>query len=147
MLCVEEPGQSLVLGWVELPQVESPLLTREDPAKEHDLDNSDKFNLPADQVFDTGLMSSHLCRITPQQARLFPRCEPCGDTRSEFEGRCPFRVTRLGDIEPPRLPPFDGLYEGALEPCNVGYLAHHGTSALRLAATHNLRLDAEDLQP
>ena len=54
---------------------------------------------------------------------------------------------RLGDIEPPRLPPFDGLYEGALEPCNIGYLAHHGASALCLAAAHDLRLNAEDLQP
>ena len=64
-----------------------------------------------------------------------------------IRGPLPIQVTRLGDIEPPRLPPFDGLYEGALEPCNVGYLAHHGTSALHLADAHDLRLDAEDLQP
>ena len=130
MLCVEEPGQSLMLGRVELPQAESPSLTRENPVEEHDLDYVDEFNLPADQVFDAGLKPGHFCRVTPQQARLFPRREPCGNARLEFGGRCPFRVTRLGDIEPPRLPPFDGLYEGALEPCNVGYLAHHGTSAL-----------------
>ena len=36
--CVEEPGQSLVLGRVEFPQIKSPSLTREDPAEEHDLD-------------------------------------------------------------------------------------------------------------
>ena len=60
MLCVEEPGQSLVLGRIELPQVESPSLTRENPAEEHDLDNVDEFNLPADQVFDAGLKSRSL---------------------------------------------------------------------------------------
>ena len=35
---VEEPVQSSVLRRVELPQVEVPLLAREDPAVEHDLD-------------------------------------------------------------------------------------------------------------
>ena len=62
-------------------------------------------------------------------------------------GRCPFRVLRLGDIEPPRLPPLYGLHKGALEPSDVGHLAHHGASALRLAALHNLRLDVEGLEP
>ena len=133
------PGQT--------PTIESPSLTRENPAKEHDLDYIDEFNLPANQVFDVGLKSGHFRRTTPRQARLFPRCEPCGDARSEFKGRCPFRVTQLGDIEPPRLPPFDGLYEGALEPCNVGYLAHHGASALRLVAADHLLLDIESLEP
>ena len=65
MRCVEEPGQSLVLGRVEFPQIKSPSLTREDPAEEHDLDYGDKFNLPADQVFDEGLKSYHFRRITP----------------------------------------------------------------------------------
>ena len=83
MLCVEEPGQSLVLGRVELPQAESPSLTWENPVEEHDLDYCDKFNLPADQVLDAGLKSGHFCRITPQQARLFPRCELCGHARLE----------------------------------------------------------------
>ena len=64
MRCVEEPGQSSVLGRVEFPQIKSPSLTREDPAEEHDLDYGDKFNLPIDQVFDAGLESGHLCRIT-----------------------------------------------------------------------------------
>ena len=36
--CVEEPVQSSLLHRVELPQVEVPLLAREDPAVEHDLD-------------------------------------------------------------------------------------------------------------
>ena len=65
MLCVEEPGQSLMLGWVELPQAESPSLTRENPAEEHDLDYIDEFNLPVDQVFDAGLKSGHFRRTTP----------------------------------------------------------------------------------
>ena len=63
--CVEEPGQSLVLGQVEFPQIKIPSLTREDPAEEHDLDYGDKFNLPFNQVFDAGLESGQLCRITP----------------------------------------------------------------------------------
>ena len=65
MLCVEESRQSLVLGWVELPQAESPSLTRDNLAEEHDLDYGDKFNLPADQALDAGLKSGHFCRITP----------------------------------------------------------------------------------
>ena len=60
MLCVEEPGQSLMLGWVELPQAESPSLTRENPTEEHDLDYVDKFNLLVHQVLDAGLESGHL---------------------------------------------------------------------------------------
>ena len=66
---------------------------------------------------------------------------------AELGGRCPFRVTRLGDVEPPRLPPLDGFHEGTLEPSDVGHFAHHGASALRLAALHNLRLDTEGLEP
>ena len=81
MRCVEEPGQSLVLVRVELPQVESPSLTREDPAEEHDLDYVDKFNLPIHQVLDAGLESGQLSRITLRQALLFLGGEPCGDAR------------------------------------------------------------------
>ena len=113
---VEEPAQSSVLHRVELPQVESPLLAREDPADEHDLDYVHKLELLVHQVLDAGLKSGQLFRITPRQARLFPGGEPCGDARSEFGGRCLFRVTRLGDVEPPRLPPLYGLHKGALEP-------------------------------
>ena len=43
---VEEPAQSSVPHRVELPQVESPLLTREDPTDEHNLDYIDKFEIP-----------------------------------------------------------------------------------------------------
>ena len=49
---VEEPAQSLVLRWIELPHIEVPLLAREDPADEHDLDYIDKFELLAHQVLD-----------------------------------------------------------------------------------------------
>ena len=136
-----------MLGQVEFPQIKSPSLTREVPAEEHDLDYGDKFNLPVDQVFDAGLESGQLSRTTPRQARLFLGGEPGGNAILEFGGRCPFRVTRLGDVEPPRLPPFDGFHKGALEPEDVGHLAHHGASALRLAAAHYLRLDIEGLQP
>ena len=147
MRCVEEPGQSLVLVQIEFPQIKIPSLTREDPAEDHDLDHVDKLDLLGHQVSDAGLESGHLFRIAPRQARLFPRCEPGGDARSEFRGRYPFRVTRLGNIKPPRLPPFDGFHEGTLEPSDVGHLAHHSTSAFCLSAFHNLWLDAEDLQP
>ena len=42
---VEEPAQGLVLCRIKLPQVESPLLAREDPAYEHDLDYIDKLEI------------------------------------------------------------------------------------------------------
>ena len=142
---VEKPAQGLVLCRIELPQVESPLLARENPADEHDLDYVDKLELLVHQGLETGLESGQLLRIAPRQALLFLGGEPCGVARSEFKGRCPFRVTRLGDVELPRLPPFDGFHEGALEPGDVGHLAHHGASALRLAATHYLRLDIKSL--
>ena len=45
MSCVEEPVQSSMMCRVELPQVEGPLLAREDPANEHDLDYVDKLEL------------------------------------------------------------------------------------------------------
>ena len=54
-----------MLRRVELPQIEGPSLTREDQADEHNLDYGDKFNLPANQVFDAGLKSGHFRRITP----------------------------------------------------------------------------------
>ena len=113
---VVELSQRLVLGRVELPQIECPSLTRENPADEHDLDYVDKLELLVHQGLDACLESGQLFRITPCQALLFPRGEPCRKDKSEFGGRCPFRVTRLGDVEPPRLPPLYGLHEGALEP-------------------------------
>ena len=62
---VEEPVQSSMLRRVELPQVELPLLAREDLAEEHDLDYVDEFNLLVHQVLDAGLESGHLFRTTP----------------------------------------------------------------------------------
>ena len=54
---VEELAQSLVLGRVELPQVESLLLAREDLADEHDLDYVEKFELLVHHVLNTCLES------------------------------------------------------------------------------------------
>ena len=60
MCCVKEPVQSSVLGRVELPQVESPLLAREDLADEHDLDYVDEFELLVHHVLNTCLESGQL---------------------------------------------------------------------------------------
>ena len=57
---VEEPAQRLVPRRVELPQVESPLLTREDQADEHNLGYVDKFELLVHQGLDTCLESDQL---------------------------------------------------------------------------------------
>ena len=62
---VKEPAQGLVLRRIKLPQAEGPLLAREDPADEHDLDYVDKLELLIHQVFDAGLESGQLFRITP----------------------------------------------------------------------------------
>ena len=58
--CVEEPVQSSVLRRVELPQVEVPLLAREDPAVEHDQDRVDEFELLVHHVLNTCLESGQL---------------------------------------------------------------------------------------
>ena len=129
---VVELSQRLVLGRVELPQNKCPLLAREDPVVEHDLDHVDKFELLVHHVLNTCLESGQLSRTTLGHALLLPGGKLYGEARLELGGRCPCRVTRLGDVEPPRLPPLYGLHEGALEPCDVGHLAHHGASALRL---------------
>ena len=113
---VEEPAQGSVLSRIELPQFEGPLLARENPADEHDLDYVDKLELLVHQLLDTGLKSGQLLRTPPDPATLFLGGEPCRDTGSEFGGRCPIRVTWLGDVEPPRLPSFYCLHEGALGP-------------------------------
>ena len=63
---VDELLQRLVLGRVELPQIECPSLTREDPAEEHDLDYVDEFNLLVHQVLDAGLESGQLFQISPR---------------------------------------------------------------------------------
>ena len=112
---VEEPTQSLVPRRVELPQVEGPLLTRENPADEHNLDY-DKFELLVHQGLDACLESGQLSFFTPRQARLFPRGEPRRGSGSKLGDCDPFGVTRLGDVKPPRLPPLQCLHKGALEP-------------------------------
>ena len=53
---VEEPAQGSVLSRIELPQFKGPLLAREDPADEHDLDYVDELELLAHQIFDAGLV-------------------------------------------------------------------------------------------
>ena len=62
---VEEPAQSLVPRRVELPQVESPLLTWEDPADEHNLDYVDKLELLVHQGLDACVESGQLSLFTP----------------------------------------------------------------------------------
>ena len=90
---------------VELPQIEGPLLTREDPVDEHNLDYVDKFELLVHQGLDACLESGQLSFFTPRQSRLFPGGEPRRGSGSELEGYDPFKVARLGDVKPPRLPP------------------------------------------
>ena len=77
---VVELSQRMVLGRVELPQIECPSLTREDPAEEHDLDHIDKLDFLVRHVPDAGLESGQLYRRTPGQALLFPRSELRGDS-------------------------------------------------------------------
>ena len=86
---VEEPAQSSVPRRVELPQVESPLLTREDPADEHNLDYVDKLELLVHQGLDACLQSSHFFFAAPRQARLFRGREP--RRGSETQGVRPIR--------------------------------------------------------
>ena len=86
---VEEPAQGLVLCRIKLPQVEGPLLAREDPTVKHDLDYIDKFEFLVHHVLITCLESRQLSRITPGQALLLPGGEPCGEARSELEGPLP----------------------------------------------------------
>ena len=136
-----------MLRQVELPEVEGPSLTREDQADEHNLDYVDKFEILVHQGLDACLESGQLSFFTPRQARLLPGGEPRRGSGSKLGGCDPFGVARLGDVKSPRLPPFDGFHKGALEPCDVGHLAHHGASALRLSAAHDLRLDIKGIQP
>ena len=88
---VEEPSQSSVQRRVELPQVESPSLTREDPANEHNLDYVDKFELLVHHGLDTCLESGQLSFFTPRQARLLPGGEPRGGVRIETRRLRPIR--------------------------------------------------------
>ena len=98
---VKEPTQSLVPRRAELPQVEGPLLTGEDPTDEHNLDYVDEFELLVHQGLDACLESGQLSFFTPRQARLFLKGEPRRGSGSELGGCDPFRVARLGDVKPP----------------------------------------------
>ena len=62
---VEKLAEGLVLCRIKLPQVEGPLLAWEDPADEHDLDYVDKIEILVHQLFDAGLESGQLFRISP----------------------------------------------------------------------------------
>ena len=62
---VEEPAQSSVSRWIELPQVECPLLTREDQADEHNLDYVEKFEILVHQGLDACLESGQLSFFYP----------------------------------------------------------------------------------
>ena len=57
---VEEPVQSSVLRRIELPQGELPLLAREYPADEHNLDYVDELELLVHHVLNTCLESGQL---------------------------------------------------------------------------------------
>ena len=59
---VKELSQRLVLGRVELPQIEYSSLTWEDPAEEHDLYHVDKLDFLAHHVSDAFLESGQLHR-------------------------------------------------------------------------------------
>ena len=84
---VEELSQRLVFGRIELPHIEGPSLTQEDPAEEHDLDHVDELDFLAHHILDAGLESDQLYRGTPGQDLLFPGGEPHGDAGSKFGGR------------------------------------------------------------
>ena len=63
---VEEPAQGLVLCRIKLLQFEGPLLVWEDPADKHGLDYVDELEVLAHQLFDAGLESGQLFRISPR---------------------------------------------------------------------------------
>ena len=123
---VIELSQHLVLGQVEHQQNKCSSLARKDPAEEHDLDHVDELNFLVHHVSDAGLQSGQLYQRTPGKALPFPGGEPHGDSGSKFGGRHPVGVARLGDLEPPRLPPLYGIHVGALEPGEIRHLAHTG---------------------
>ena len=63
---VVELAQGLVLCRIKLPQFEGPLLAREDPTYEHDLDYVDKLEILVHQLLDAGLKSGQLFLIPPR---------------------------------------------------------------------------------
>ena len=58
----EELMQHLVFGRIELPHIECPSLTQEDPAEEHDQDHIDELDLLAHHILDTVHESGQLRR-------------------------------------------------------------------------------------
>src|SRR3954470_11459847 len=62
---VEEPAEGLVLRRVEFPQSKIPLLAREDPADEHNLDNIDMPDWLVYQGLDASLQPSHFFLVSP----------------------------------------------------------------------------------
>ena len=135
----------LVFGRDELPQIKCPSLARKNPADKDDLDHVDMLDFLVLHILDAVLEPGQLCRFAPGQILLFLGGEPHGGSGSEFGGHRPVGATRLGDVEPPQLPPLHSFRKGSVKLGDVGHLAHHGTSALRLAAAHYLRLDIEGL--
>ena len=63
---VEELSQRLVLVQIELPHIECPSLTREDPVDEHNLDYVDKLELLVHQGLDAFLQSGYLSFVAPR---------------------------------------------------------------------------------
>ena len=70
---VEELMQHLVFGQIELPHIECPSLTRENPVDEHDLDHVDKLDLLVPHTFDAGLKSGQLCGVCPRPGPSSPK--------------------------------------------------------------------------
>ena len=136
-----------MLGRIELPQKASPVLAWKDLTNEHNLDHVDEFDPLGDQVLNARLEPSQLTRRALGEALLLPGGESQWNSGSKFWGRRPVSVARLGDVEPPLLPPLHHLREGAFGPGNIRHLAQHGTSALCLLTAHHLRLHIEGLQP
>ena len=75
---VVELSQRLVLGRVELSQIECPSLTRENPAEEHDLDHIDELDFLAHHVPDAGLESVQLYRRTQDRPFSFQEVRRVG---------------------------------------------------------------------
>ena len=117
-----EPLKRLVFGRSELPQIECPPLARQNLMNEHDLDHVDKLDVLVLHIIDAVLESGQLRKFTLGQALLFLGGEPHGDSRSEFGGRRPVGVARLGGIETPRLPPLHGFCKGVVKPGDVMHL-------------------------
>ena len=53
----EELSQRLVFGWVKLPQIANPSLTRKNPMEEHNLDHVDELDFLAYHILNACLKS------------------------------------------------------------------------------------------